>query len=136
MKAGMRRNLLRLQYIHQITKSPHSFFSSQMIQKPYLCMGLSQQPRLFSGGKVVKRKVSSNSTYRSCFAEINKIKLCWEVKRTLNSFLWGRYAHTEGKVSAAFQFLSHGCWGFLCSNCFQKKGLPGNSGIPLSRWLP
>jgi len=77
VKAGMRRNLLRLQYIHQITKSPHSFFSSQMIQTPYLCMGFPQQPRLFSGGRVVKRRsvvtllteIASEKCIKSGFAE-------------------------------------------------------------------
>lgn len=26
----------------------------------------------------MKRKISGNSAYRSCFTEINKIKSCWE----------------------------------------------------------
>lgn len=77
VKAGTRINLLRLQYIHHITKTLIHFSTLEWFTNS-LSMGLSQPSKLFSGRRVVKKKISGNSAYRSCLTEINKIKLCWE----------------------------------------------------------
>lgn len=77
----MRRQLLWLQHIHQLTEYPYSFFSSRGTQKPYLATGFTQQVMLLSGGKVEKRKLSSKSSYRSCFTDTYKTRLCSEGKR-------------------------------------------------------
>lgn len=87
-------------------------------------MGLSQQPRLFSGGRLVKRKVSGNSTYSICFTEMNKIKRCWEGKRTLTFFPEDGMLTLKEKKCC---FLVPVPWmlRILCSNCFPKKGYWG-----------
>lgn len=74
VKAGMRINLLKLQYIQQITKTLIHFSTLECFTNS---MGPSQPSRLFSGGRMVIRKISGNSAYRSCFPEINKIKPSW-----------------------------------------------------------
>lgn len=116
-------------------KNPHSFFYSWMVHKLYLSMGLSQPSRLFSGRRVVKRKVSDNSAYRSCFTEINKIKLCWEERGHIH--FPEEVTLTQKEKKCCFPLPVP--WKLLIprSYCFQKKKrLVGNSGIPLSRWLP
>lgn len=65
---------------------------------------------------------------------MNKIKLCWEGEGSY-SFPWGRRLALKEK-KCCFPVPFPWMLKIFCGNCFPKKGLPGNSGIVLSRWLP